>query len=272
MIVGTRKPLAEIQDLLTGFNRVLLAGCDTCVAECASGGRKEVAELAAALQMARRLAGQELDCREVSVDRQCIHEFLLEVVEAAQEADAVLSLACGAGVQALAARLEDIPVFPALNTLFIGETAQRGVWLENCRGCGDCLLGLTGGICPVSRCAKSLLNGPCGGARQGLCEINLALELDPEVPCAWEQIYGRMQALGQLDRLLSLTAPPKDWSRGHSSGPRRVRAASTRCPEAGPGGGRDQGAQLPAPPPTPGLHHLSTDSKGLGEGVRAWGP
>ncbi len=221
MIIGTRKPLAEIQEMVKKYDRLLLAGCDTCVAECASGGRREVAELAASLQMAFRLAGQEKDIQEASVDRQCVHEFLLDVVEAAQERDAVLSLACGAGVQALATRLPETPVFPALNTQFIGETAERGLWLENCRGCGNCMLGFTGGICPVSRCAKNLLNGPCGGARAGLCEINLAREIIPEVPCAWLQIYDRLATLGELDRLLELT-PPKDWSYGDSAGPRRV--------------------------------------------------
>jgi hypothetical protein len=203
------------------YDRLLLAGCDTCVAECASGGRRETAELAAALQMAFRLAGKEVAVQEIAVDRQCVHEFLLDVVEAAQEADAVLSLACGAGVQALASRLPETPVFPALNTMFIGETAERGLWLENCRGCGNCLLGLTGGICPVSRCAKSLLNGPCGGAKNGLCEINLAKKIIPEVPCAWLQIYDRLMALGELDRLTEL-CPPKDWSCGDAAGPRRV--------------------------------------------------
>jgi hypothetical protein len=207
--------------MVAPFRRILLAGCDTCVAECVSGGRREVAELGAALQMSCRMAGLEKELREASVDRQCVHEFLLEVVEAAEEADAVLSLACGAGVQALAARVPEIPVFPALNTLFIGETAERGLWLENCRGCGDCLLGLTGGICPVSRCAKSLLNGPCGGARAGLCEINLAKKFDPEVPCAWLQIYDRLHTWDQLNRFLEIT-PPKDWSYGDASGPRRV--------------------------------------------------
>jgi len=221
VIVGTRKPLAEIQGMVRGARRLLLAGCDTCVAECVAGGRKEVGELAAALMMAFRLSGQEVEIRETSVDRQCIHEFLLEVVEAAAGAEAVISLACGAGVQALAARLPETPVFPALNTQFIGETAERGLWLENCRGCGDCMLGLTGGICPISRCAKSLLNGPCGGAAGGLCEINKAKKFDPEVPCAWLQIYDRLSALGQLERLLEL-APPKDWSQGEAGGPRRV--------------------------------------------------
>lgn len=221
MIVGTRKPLAELQEMVKPYRRLLLVGCDTCVAESASGGRRETSELAAALELAFRLAGMDKDIRETCVDRQCIHEFLLEVVEAAAEAEAILSLACGAGVQALAARLPETPVLPALNTQFIGETAERGLWLENCRGCGDCVLGLTGGICPVTRCAKGLLNGPCGGARDGLCEINLAKEFNPPVPCAWLQIYDRLNSLGQQERLLEPMAP-KDWSVGDSGGPRRV--------------------------------------------------
>ncbi len=117
MIVGTRKSLEELQEMLSSHKKILLSGCDTCVAECASGGRREVAELAAALQLAFQLAGKEVELKESSVDRQCIHEFLLDVVDLAQDYDAVLSLACGAGVQALAARLEKIPVYPALNTI-----------------------------------------------------------------------------------------------------------------------------------------------------------
>lgn len=221
MIVGVRKSLEEIQAMLTGYKRVLLAGCDSCVAECASGGRRETAELGAALKMAYNLANQEKDLVETSVERQCVHEFLIDLVEAAQDAEAVLSLACGAGVQALAARLPKTPVFPALNTTFLGETAERGLWLENCRGCGDCVLADTGGICPISRCAKKLLNGPCGGATEGRCEINLAATFDPPVPCAWEQIYKRMQDLGQLERLLKVE-PIKNWAPAGSSGPRRV--------------------------------------------------
>jgi ferredoxin len=219
VIVGTRKAIAEIQEMIRGYDRILIAGCDTCVAECAAGGRKEVAELAAVLQLAFCQAGQTKEIREISVDRQCIHEFLLDVVEAGEKVDAVLSIACGAGVQALAARLPKTPVFPGLNTLFIGETSERGVWQENCRGCGDCMLAVTGGICPVSRCAKSLYNGPCGGASNGMCEINISKKLDPPVPCAWQQIYERLQALDQMDVFMKIV-PPKDWSQGEQ--PRRV--------------------------------------------------
>ncbi len=221
MIVGTRKSLEEIQTMLRGYSRILLAGCDSCVAECASGGRRETAELTAALKMAGQLAGQHLELRETSVDRQCVHEFLVDLIGEVQDAEAVLSLACGAGVQALSARLPNIPVFPALNTTFLGETADRGVWVENCRGCGDCLLGVTGGICPIARCAKRLLNGPCGGATAGKCEINLAFPYDPPIPCAWEQIYERLTNLGLVERLLEPQSS-KDWAKAGGSGPRRV--------------------------------------------------
>jgi hypothetical protein len=221
MIVGTRKPLAELQQMLAGHSKILVAGCDTCVAESACGGRREVAELAAALQLAAQKEGRQVTLLETSVDRQCIQEFLVDVIAAAQEAEAVLSLACGAGVQALAARLETIPVYPALNTQFLGETAARGVWLENCRGCGDCQLGFTGGICPISRCAKRLLNGPCGGCSNGLCEINMAHAYDPPIPCAWEEICQRLAKLGRLEQLFEVK-PSMDWSKAGSGGPRRV--------------------------------------------------
>jgi hypothetical protein len=201
------------------YGKVLIAGCDTCTAECISGGRKQVAELAAALEMACRLEGKELEIAEVSVDRQCIHEFLLDVIEQAEEAEAVVSMACGAGVQSLAERLPGKAVYPALNTLFIGETVEAGVWRERCQGCGNCLLGITGGLCPVTRCAKGLLNGPCGGSQGGRCEVSVTLKC--EVPCVWQLIYDRLAQLGELERLTEY-APPKDWRPGGSIGPRQM--------------------------------------------------
>src|SRR4030042_1195187 len=167
MVVGERKPLSEIKEMVRPYGKILIAGCDTCTAESLSGGRKQVAELAAALEMAFRLEGKEVEILEISVDRQCIHEFLLDIIDGAGETEAVLSMACGAGVQSLAERLPGKSVFPALNTMFIGETSAPGLWQERCQGCGDCLLGVTGGLCPVTRCAKQLLNGPCGGSQGG---------------------------------------------------------------------------------------------------------
>ena len=177
MVVGERKPLSEIKEMVRPYGKILIAGCDTCTAECLSGGRKQVAELAAALDMAFRLEGKDMEILEVSVDRQCIQDFLLDIIDKAEGADAVLSIACGAGIQSLAERLPGKAVLPGLNTMFIGESSGTGLWQERCQGCGDCVLGTTGGLCPVTRCAKGLLNGPCGGSQGGKCEVSH----DPEM-------------------------------------------------------------------------------------------
>jgi hypothetical protein len=220
MIVGERKSLSEIKEMVRPYAKILVAGCDTCTAECLVGGRKQVAELAAALDMAFRLEGKDMDIREVSVDRQCIHEFLLDVIEPAEEVEAVVSIACGAGVQSLAERLPGKAVYPGINTKFIGETSGPGLWQERCQGCGDCVLAVTGGLCPVTRCAKGLLNGPCGGSQGGLCEVSATLKCD--VPCIWQLIYDRLGQLGELERLTKFT-PPKDWRSGGGIGPRQVK-------------------------------------------------
>ena len=195
MVVGERKPLSEIKEMVRPYAKILIAGCDTCTAECLSGGRKQVAELAAALDMAFRLEGKAMEILEVSVDRQCIQDFLLDIIDKAEGAEAVLSIACGAGIQSLAERLPGKAVLPGLNTMFIGESSGTGLWQERCQGCGDCMLGTTGGLCPVTRCAKGLLNGPCGGTVNGRCEV------DPEKECAWSRIYHRLELEGRLDNL-----------------------------------------------------------------------
>jgi ferredoxin len=219
MIVGERKNLSEIKDMVRAYDKVLIAGCDTCTAECLAGGRKQVAELAAALDMAFKLEGKEKEIQEISVDRQCIHDFLLDIIEKAEATEAVVSIACGAGVQSLAERLPGKPVFPGINTTFIGETADHGLWQERCRGCGDCILGATAGLCPVTRCAKTLLNGPCGGSQGGLCEVSAVLKCD--VPCVWAMIYDRLKEMGELDRLTDY-CPPKDWRPSGMMGPRQM--------------------------------------------------
>jgi hypothetical protein len=219
MVVGERKPLSEIKEMVRPYGKLLIAGCDTCTAECLSGGRKQVAELAAALDMAFRLEGKEMEILEASVDRQCIQDFLLDVIDQAEGADAVLSIACGAGIQSLAERLPGKAVLPGLNTMFIGESSGTGLWQERCQGCGNCMLGATGGLCPVTRCAKGLLNGPCGGSQGGLCEVSATLKCD--VPCVWALIYDRLKELGELERLIAYCGP-KDWRPAGGSGPRQL--------------------------------------------------
>jgi len=217
MIVAERKPLDEIEQFIQEFGRVLVVGCGGCATVCLAGGEAEVGVVGVALRIAARRAGRKQEIAEDCVTRQCEPEFVDEVVARVKQqgTDAVLSLACGVGVNFLAERLGEVPVFPGLNTKFLGATAEPGVWVEMCAGCGNCLLHLTGGICPVARCSKSILNGPCGGSNNGKCEIS------PEVDCGWQLIIERMKKLGTLDRL-SQIVPPRDWSSSPHGGPRRV--------------------------------------------------
>ncbi len=215
MIMGERKPLSEIREMLTGYKKVLVLGCRTCVAVCMAGGDKEVELLGSQLRMASKKDGEELEIVEDSVERQCDREYIEPLREKVEQCDAVLSMACGCGVQFMAELYDDKPVLPAINTNFIGVTEGTGVWTERCGQCGNCVLHLTGGICPIARCSKTLLNGPCGGSQDGKCEIA------PDVDCGWQLIYDRMAKLGQLDKLAEVI-PPKDWTTSRDGGPRKI--------------------------------------------------
>ena len=215
MIVAEQKPLEEIKSMLAPYRKVLILGCGTCVTVCFAGGAKEVAILASQLRMATRLDGDEKEILEATVQRQCEYEYNEEAADLIREADVVLSLACGIGCQTMNQQFPEKLTLPGLNTTFLGQPTEQGVWEERCQACGNCILALTGGICPVARCAKSLLNGPCGGSQRGVCEVN------PETPCAWPLIYDRLKALGRLDLLLEIQ-PAKDWRTSRDGGQRRI--------------------------------------------------
>ncbi|MHB1414171.1 MAG: methylenetetrahydrofolate reductase C-terminal domain-containing protein [Chloroflexota bacterium] len=215
MIIAEQKPISEIQKMIEGCQKVMVAGCGTCVTVCFAGGEKEVGILASALRIATKMNGGEVETVERTLHRQCEWEFVDELKGELDGIDAIVSLGCGVGVQALAERLPGVRVIPGLNTKFMGLPLEQGVWAERCAGCGDCVLGLTGGICPIARCSKSLLNGPCGGSANGKCEIA------PDVDCGWQLIYDRLSSLGML-HLLEEINPPKDWSSSRDGGPRRI--------------------------------------------------
>ncbi|MFZ5586500.1 MAG: methylenetetrahydrofolate reductase C-terminal domain-containing protein [Thermodesulfobacteriota bacterium] len=206
MIVAERKPFEEIVAAVSDYRRVLVAGCGTCVAVCLAGGEKEAGILAAQLDLAARLAEREQAFATACVERQCDREFLDELAGEMEDCDAVLSLACGAGVQFLAERFPGTPVLAGLNTTFIGVNQDVGRWEERCRACRDCSLGFTGAVCAVSLCPKGMQNGPCGGAVEGKCET------DPQRDCAWSLIHASLAASGRLADLDRL-APPRDFSR-----------------------------------------------------------
>ena len=215
MIVADKKPIEEIIEMISGHKSVLIAGCNECVTVCEAGGKKEVGVLASALRMYFLNNGKDIKIDEVTLERQCDNEYLEEIRDRVDSYDAILSLACGVGVQFMAEKYPTMPSYPGVNTCFLGATEERGLWTERCQACGACILATTGGICPVSRCAKRVFNGPCGGSTQGKCEIS------KETDCAWQLIVDRLKALGRMDDYETL-APIKDWSTDRAGGPRKV--------------------------------------------------
>ncbi len=216
MIVVRRKPLEEILSFLAPYRKVLLLGCGSCSAVCLAGGEKETEEVACLLPVMAREKHMDLEVRAATCQRVCDWEFVEPALAGDDTPDAIVSFACGAGVNLVADHLgEKIRVFPGTDTLFIGATMEHGAWKEMCAACGACVLDSTFGVCPVARCSKGLLNGPCGGSKNGKCEIN------PETDCAWMKIVERAQALGRLDDL-GKYIPPKNWATSHHGGPRRL--------------------------------------------------
>jgi ferredoxin len=199
MIVAERKPFDQIWESIRDYKSLLVLGCGTCVAVCEAGGEKEVGLLASQLRMKARLENKDLKIGEATIERQCDKEFFDSVKDLVKNYDVILSMACGAGVQFSSEVLEPIPLVPALDTRFIGVTQEEGLWAERCRACGSCVVGEYGGICPVTICAKSLLNGPCGGSKNGKCEAG------QEKDCAWVLIYNRLKKQNRLDKLRSLS-------------------------------------------------------------------
>jgi ferredoxin len=216
VITAEQKPFDEIYNSIQGVGRLLVLGCGTCVTVCMAGGEKEVGVLSSLIRLANKEKELSIEVMEDTIERQCDKEFYEDVRQKINDADAVLSLACGVGVQYCSEVFEGKLVIPGLNTKFYGTNLDVGVWSERCAGCGDCVLDKFGGICPVTRCSKSLLNGPCGGSQEGMCEV------DPEnIECAWQLIYDRMKLLGRLD-WLEKNEPIKDWSTGRDGGPGKI--------------------------------------------------
>jgi ferredoxin len=215
MIVAQRKKIPELVDIIHGHKNVLVLGCGTCVTVCLAGGEREVSIISSALRIASKKAGTDIKVNELTIERQCDNVFIETAAEDIKKNDAILSLGCGAGVQALAERYPDKPVYAGLDTAFLGILESRGVWTEKCAQCGACVLADFGGICPVTRCAKHMLNGPCGGSREDRCEIKASQ------PCAWQLIYKRLKDINQLDKLKTIHSA-KDWSTSIDGGSRTI--------------------------------------------------
>jgi ferredoxin len=180
--------------------------CGGCVTVCLSGGEKQADELAAQLRLAARAAGRELTVDVDCITRQCDREFVDNLKKPLDQYDAVLSLACGVGVGFMSELVPSTPILPGLDTTFYGVSKASGIWEEYCHGCGECVLAWTGGICPIARCSKSLINGACGGTSHGMCEVS------KDMDCAWYLIFKKLQEIGRLDEYRKMRAPRK-WSK-----------------------------------------------------------
>lgn len=215
MIVAQRKKIPDLLAIVEKHRKLLLLGCGTCVTVCLAGGQREVSIIASALRMAAKLKRLPLEVEELTIERQCDNVFIEQAADAIKRNDAVLSLGCGAGVQAIAERYASKPVYAGLDTAFLGILEERGVWAEKCAACGLCVLHQYGGICPVTRCAKRMLNGPCSGSREDHCEVN------HDRQCAWQLIYARLRDIGQLDELKKIR-PLKNWRSSRDGGCRAI--------------------------------------------------
>ncbi len=212
--ITEQKPLEEVLQYLEKCHGVYLIGCGTCATMCQTGGKSEVLEMKDKLEAAgKKVTGWMViptACDELT--REALKESATDI----DAADCILVMSCAFSVQTVVLYADETkPVYPALNTLFIGMEESPGSFIEVCMQCGDCVLGRTAGICPLVRCAKSLLNGPCGGSAEGKCEIS------SDTPCAWQLIYDRLAAMGRLDELEEIE-PVKDWSVSVSGGPRKT--------------------------------------------------
>ena len=189
MIVSRKKPIEAVLAMLDGVKKVGLVGCKSCASACAVGGEKECLEMKAFLEE------QGFEVVGIALPDESCHKMLVRRdIKPLAEAEAIVSMACGSGCQTVAANAK-VPVYPANDTIFVGLTERVGMFHETCRTCGDCVLGETGGICPMTQCAKSLVNGPGGGQKNGKCEVN------PANDCAWIAIYKRLESLNQLHKM-----------------------------------------------------------------------
>ena len=206
MITAQRKPMEDIVKNLFDKKKVLVVGCNGCTAFHRVGGEKQVGEFAKLLKINTKLKDKNIEIIESCVEEQCGKELVEDALnEVIKGCDAVVSLACGAGVQQIAEIYDTIPTYPANDTFLVGiENRKESILSEVCKGCGDCILDETAGICPKTRCMKGLLNGPCAGVHDGLCELSTK---NNKIPCGWMEIYDKMVRLGTVDKLLEVKMP-----------------------------------------------------------------
>ena len=216
MIVIERKPLEEILGYIEGHDKILVLGCQECPYGCATSGGDAVKRLAEEIKNKMRDLGESIEILEKTLIRLCELRYVKGINDLIKEVKAVVTLSCGVGVNLIADIYSEIEVYPGMNTLFLGAELREGICIEKCRACGDCIVGYTAGLCPITRCPKNMLNGPCGGSKNGVCEVRKGL------PCVWYQIIKRLKKRGKLEKLMEIWEA-KDWRSLYGEGIRELR-------------------------------------------------
>lgn len=216
MIITEKKNIEELLENVKDYKSIFLIGCSECATLCGTGGEPELNAMKEALEAnGKEVRGTfvaKTGCQVLGTKVE-LKGFTGEL----SDVDCVIVLSCGAGTQSAVELFPKTPVYPANNSLFLGNMTRLQMFDERCSLCGECILDKTGGICPLTACPKGLLNGPCGGTNEGNCEIS------PDIKCAWVRIYERMENINRLDTLKSTVIDAKDWSRAQ-----KPRALSTR--------------------------------------------
>jgi len=222
LIITKKKPLEEVIDELKSYERVFIVGCSLCATASKTGGEEEVEEMKKKLSECGKIITGSVVLDPVcnlQKSKRDLKDFGVEI----SKSEAILCMACGNGLQTLGEIVEDIPVFPANDTLFLGEIKRFGVFEERCSICGKCLLTNGVAICPISRCPKGMVNGPCGGAKDEHCEVN------PEQRCVWVDIYYKLKKMNRLNELRRIN-PPIDHSLRIKPGQHKVQRSVTNEP------------------------------------------
>lgn len=204
MIVQETKDKAAIVEMLKDVKKIFLVGCGECATVCEAGGDNDLKN------MKELLAGEGIEVTGMIIpDRTChipdVKSRLKKYAKEVESSDAIGVMSCGAGVQTVGTLYEEKVVFPLNNALFLGNTERFGQHVEFCSACGECRIDKFGAICPITRCYKGILNGPCGGVNNGMCEIG------NDTPCAWVLAYERLEKQHRLDNMKE-PLKAKNWA------------------------------------------------------------
>lgn len=200
MIITVPKNFSDLLIQTTDKDKIFIVGCAGCATKCNTGSESAVLEITENFKQNSRIVNgfaildTACDIRVARKDLIKNNKFL--------ESTIIVALTCGAGIQAIE-KITDLKIIAGLDGLFVGTTERIGVYNQYCSTCGQCIVDKTAGICPVTRCSKGLINGPCGGFVNGKCEV------DQEKDCAWVLIYEKLKKTNSVNMIKDTYLPPR---------------------------------------------------------------